>query len=37
MIRKTLKFINGGLVRVEELVYLPFFSGFVVLKFGGFE
>ena len=35
MIRRTLKF--NGLVKFEELVYLPFFRGFVALKFGGFE
>jgi len=35
MIRRTLKYV--GLVRFEELVYLPYFKGFVVLRFGGFE
>lgn len=35
MIRRTLSFKDG--VMFEELVYLPYFKGFVVLKFGGFE
>ena len=35
MIRRTLSFKGG--VKFEELVYLPLFKGFVVLKFGGFR
>jgi hypothetical protein len=35
MIRRTLTFKNS--VKFEELVYLPYFRSFVVLKFGGFE
>ena len=34
MIRRTLSF--RGSVRFDELVYLPLFNGFIVLKFGGF-
>ncbi len=35
MIRRTVR-IRGGVV-FDELIYLPQFKGFVVLRFGGLE